>query len=165
LPNRRAFDNRLKSEIERWRRYPAPFCAALFDLDHLSAINGRYFHTAGDAVIRTIGLLMSSALRAVDLFARIGGDELAALLPGVELSGAQELGERLRSAVDHTPIRHEGHQIHVTVSAGFAVVGKDTAVTFEQVKRAMAEALHDSKVSRNCCAFRSLTCDNTAESV
>lgn len=81
LTNRRGFLSALQREIDRFYRYQSPFSVAYFDLDDFKQINDLHGHCEGDRVLRTIARKGYSALRATDVFARIGGDEFAILLP------------------------------------------------------------------------------------
>ncbi|MDP7701466.1 PAS domain S-box protein [Mycobacterium sp. TY815] len=80
--------------------------AAVFmiDLDGLKRINDQYGHAAGDSYIKSVAQIISRQLRLSDVFARIGGDEFAALLPHTSAEKAQELAQTLVERVrTHSP--------------------------------------------------------------
>ena len=73
------------------QRYGRPASLLVVDLDHFKSVNDRYGHAAGDAVLRTVGRLLSEHQRGADLAARLGGEEFAMLLPETDLEGAVAL--------------------------------------------------------------------------
>lgn len=101
LKNRRAYDERLLSEVTRSRRHRHPLSLALLDLDGFKSMNDRLGHPAGDAVLRRVAAALRGSMRTTDESFRIGGDELAVLLPSTDaLSALVALGrliERLRN--------------------------------------------------------------------
>jgi len=120
LANRSAFDEALAREWARGGRKPASLAVLLVDIDHFKRVNDRHGHAAGDAVLRDLTALLASLLRPDALLARVGGEELAVLLPDAGLEAAQALGERLRAGVQAHAFRFEGHPIKLTISAGAA---------------------------------------------
>jgi two-component system, cell cycle response regulator len=121
LPNRRAFDEALAREVARAEREGVPLAALLLDVDRFKSVNDAHGHAAGDAVLRAVAARARAALRAADLLARVGGEELAALLPGADEAAAREAGERVRLAVKDGPVDAGGTAIAVTLSVGVAV--------------------------------------------
>jgi diguanylate cyclase (GGDEF)-like protein len=97
LPNRRAFDADLSREKSRARRHGRVLSVAVLDLDGLKATNDAHGHDAGDSLLRTVALLLRSALRNEDVAYRIGGDEFAVLLPDIDATDETFLCERLTS--------------------------------------------------------------------
>ena len=71
----------------------------LFDIDHFKAVNDRYGHQAGDAVLVRIAELVRGALRTGDLVGRIGGEEFLCVLPNADLALARDCAERLRAII------------------------------------------------------------------
>lgn len=102
LPNRRAFLELAKMEIDRWRRTPRsqPLTVAYLDLDGFKIVNDRLGHAVGDEVLIRVAETLLRALRGADLASRIGGDEFAILAPGTGVEGARALFERVRVAVE-----------------------------------------------------------------
>lgn len=98
LATRRAFDERLEEEIARATRDRSALCLLLADLDHFKQINDQRGHAGGDAVLRAVGGLVRANVRTHDLAARIGGDELAVLLPGAGLDEGLAVARRLFGA-------------------------------------------------------------------
>ncbi len=117
LANRRRFRVALDREVERWRRYRVPCALLLLDIDHMKAINDRFGHPAGDAVIRQIANVLTKVLRDNDTAARLGGEEFALLLASIEGEKAAAAAERLRGILAEQIIPEVGN---FTVSIGVA---------------------------------------------
>jgi diguanylate cyclase (GGDEF)-like protein len=100
LPNRRAWREALPREMARAKRERCPLCVAMIDVDGLKQLNDTRGHHAGDQLLKQNAVAWSSALRPVDLLARHGGDEFAAILSGCHMEDAHALLERL---VEATP--------------------------------------------------------------
>ncbi|MCC8998209.1 MAG: diguanylate cyclase, partial [Candidatus Contendobacter sp.] len=118
LANRRHFLAQVELELARFKRYAKPTALLMFDLDHFKRVNDQYGHAAGDDVLRHFSAVARQMLRQVDLLGRLGGEEFAALLPGTDFEGAQQLAERLRRIVAESPVTTAGGVIKVTVSIG-----------------------------------------------
>ncbi len=98
----------------------------LFDLDHFKRVNDRYGHEAGDQALRHVAWLLESRLRATDLFCRLGGEEMAILLPGAGLAQAAATADELRELLAKTPLELDGgDSVVLTFSAGVATLGRD----------------------------------------
>jgi diguanylate cyclase (GGDEF)-like protein len=117
LANRRRFRSALGREVERWRRYSVPCGLLLLDIDHLKAINDKYGHSAGDMVIRRVGSLLTEVSRDNDTAARLGGEEFALLLAGIDARQIATAAERLRGLIAADPVEGVGH---FSVSIGVA---------------------------------------------
>jgi diguanylate cyclase (GGDEF)-like protein len=115
LANHRAFQERLAHEVTRARRHGRSLALALIDIDHFRRVNERNGHEAGDRVLVGIAGLLRSAAREADLVARVGGEEIAWLMPETEAMDAWQAVDRMRETVARTSVA-EG--VHVTVSAG-----------------------------------------------
>src|SRR2546423_9928208 len=81
LLNRRGFQELMEIETERALRSARPLAILVGDLDHFKHLNDRFGHAAGDLALRRFGEIASSASRRIDAVARIGGEEVALLLP------------------------------------------------------------------------------------
>ena len=95
LPNRRAFEERLKIAFERSER----FTVFYVDLDGFKLINDRLGHAAGDEGLRAVGTVLSGCVRAGDIAARLGGDEFGLFLAGEDPDATTIVGERVRARV------------------------------------------------------------------
>ena len=118
LANRRRFDIVIEKEWQRAQRAQQPIALLMIDADHFKAFNDRYGHQAGDLVL--CGIAWSIARhgkRASDCAARYGGEEFALILPGLSLTEAIALGERIRCEIGN--IEREG-MTPTTISVGAA---------------------------------------------
>ena len=120
IANRRAFGPRLAAEIEVARAMGQPLALAVADLDHFKIVNDRMGHRVGDEVLRRSASIMQRHCRPVDLVARIGGEEFALILPGLDLTSATVRCEALRSAVELHPWTAVHPGLRVTLSIGIA---------------------------------------------
>jgi diguanylate cyclase (GGDEF)-like protein len=93
--NRRGFEQRFRRELARAVREGSPLTLVVIDLDEFKAINDRLGHGGGDDVLRWAADALHDFLRPGDILGRLGGDEFAVLAPGVPVTGATRLAERL----------------------------------------------------------------------
>ena len=122
LPNRRFFEQQAKIELERIRRFGGTMSVLMLDLDKFKLINDTYGHPVGDAVLKKVAARCGAFFRASDLFARIGGEEFVALLPGTDEESAALLAEKLRSMIENLRIKTDVGTLRVTTSIGVAAV-------------------------------------------
>lgn len=142
--NRQHFMERFSAEGERAVRYGHALTLLSFDIDHFKNINDSFGHHAGDKVLKTFAVTISSDLRSSDLFGRIGGEEFCALLAQTDGAGGVKFAERLRREVEALTITCDSNRIRVTVSIGvteWKVADKDIEDTMIRADR----ALYDSK--------------------
>jgi diguanylate cyclase (GGDEF)-like protein len=141
LANRRRFRVALAREVERWRRYRVPCALLMLDIDHLKPVNDKYGHPVGDMVIRQIAQTLKEVSRDNDTAARLGGEEFALLLAGVDLQRAVAAAERLRVVLGGKRVEGVGP---VTVSIG--VAGCPENATSERILYSASDgALYVSK--------------------
>jgi diguanylate cyclase (GGDEF)-like protein len=141
LLNRRRFRNALGQEMERWRRYNVPCSLLTVDVDHLKRINDTYGHSAGDVVIRHVAQALQQMSRDNDTAARLGGEEFALLLAGVDAERAVAAAERLRQTVAGEALEGIGR---VTISLGVAACPAH-ALTERELYAASDRALYTAK--------------------
>lgn len=128
VDNRRAFFERAQSLLAHTRAVGEPFGLLLLDLDRFKSINDRYGHPGGDAMLVEFARVARALLRDADAFARVGGEEFAALLPGASVQQAWEVAERLREFVAAHPFALPGGEVaRLTVSIGVAAADTATA--------------------------------------
>jgi diguanylate cyclase (GGDEF)-like protein len=119
LQNRRAFNERIGEECDRFLRYGVPFSIILMDVDHLQDVNDAFGVEVGDLTIGWIGRLLTEHTRGVDVAFRMGGEEFAVLCPSIGASHARSLGQRVVDLVSEArpPVSFD---LKVTLSAGVA---------------------------------------------
>lgn len=121
LANRRQFIDIAGKELARVARHGGALSVLMLDLDRFKTINDTYGHLVGDQVLQRFAEICRTALREMDLAARLGGEEFAVLLPGSTLPAAVEVAERLRQAalVERMPLA-QGQALQFSVSIGVA---------------------------------------------
>ena len=117
LANRRRFRKALGREVERFRRYGTPCALLLLDIDYMKSINDEHGHPFGDIAIRHIAQKLTQVSRDTDTAARLGGEEFALLLAGIDAEKAESAAQRLLTVLSAEVI--EGKR-RVTVSIGLA---------------------------------------------
>ena len=121
LPNVTLFADRLAQALREGERRREGLVVALLDLDDFKRINTRYGHLGGDAVLKAVARRTRRSIRAIDTVARVGGDELALVLPGVRSkAAAAALLEKIRAA-NASPVAFGRRRIPVSVSIGAAI--------------------------------------------
>jgi diguanylate cyclase (GGDEF)-like protein len=148
LANRRSFDQRFAEMLRDCARETRPLALLLVDVDHFKVYNDAFGHQAGDDCLRAIGaLLLNNATRARDLVARIGGEEMAVIMPEVDLAGALVVAERMRAAIHAAQIRQGAGAKHpvVTVSVGVTATSDPAKITVEDMVRGADRALYRAK--------------------
>jgi diguanylate cyclase (GGDEF)-like protein/PAS domain S-box-containing protein len=148
--NRRHFLDQLDAELSRQRRHGGAASLLMADLDSFKRINDAHGHAAGDAVLSHFVHTVRQTVRRSDIIGRLGGEEFAILLPGVGITGAYELAERLRSIFERTPTKTGNVLISATVSIGISDLRAEDGTADAPLQRA-DEALYSAKdAGRNC---------------
>lgn len=98
------------------------YAVMVIDLDRFKAVNDRFGHPAGDAVLTEVARRLAGNLRHGDLLARIGGEEFLIALPEADLEMASGIAERLCHAIQETPFKITGFApLALTASIGLAI--------------------------------------------
>lgn len=121
--NRATLERRLTLEAERTRRTGEPLACVFFDLDHFKTVNDRFGHQVGDTALVHVVRVVQGVLRKIDTLGRFGGEEFLVLLPGTDATGGREAAERMRIALEATPLQVEGAPVTLTASFGVALLG------------------------------------------
>ncbi len=150
--NRSHFAEQGRNEIARSKRHERALSVVIIDLDHFKAINDRWGHEAGDAVLRGSSGRIKNELRAADIFGRHGGDEFAIILPETPPDQAALVAERLRKTIGEKPYRLlSGASVNLTASLGTAGVAATGAQTLEDLIRAADRAMYEAKSAGRDC--------------
>jgi diguanylate cyclase (GGDEF)-like protein len=121
LSNRRHFEAQAIKQLELIRRLGTSAALFLFDVDKFKEINDSLGHGAGDnALVQVAGAVMAR-IRASDIFGRIGGDEFAVFLPGMERDQAAILANTLLTSIRASTIGSGADARGVTSSLGIAL--------------------------------------------
>jgi diguanylate cyclase (GGDEF)-like protein len=128
IANRRHFFHLAEPALATAREQRNPVIAVMLDIDHFKRINDGYGHPTGDDVIRVVAARLSGHRRATDLLARYGGEEFVLLLPRTDQATGLELADRLRMAVEASPVETRSCNLPVTISVGVASSRPDDTI-------------------------------------
>ncbi|HEN8729197.1 sensor domain-containing diguanylate cyclase [Pseudomonas putida] len=138
IPNRRSF--MAKAEQQLHQATPGQYLA-MVDIDNFKKVNDRFGHDIGDEVLKRVALHIKAAMVDAE-FARLGGEEFAIFLEGLDQKGAEQRVEALLRRV-----REDSGAHPVTISIGLAQVSAGDTLTMALIKadQALYEAKHTGK--------------------
>ncbi|MFT4742887.1 MAG: two-component system cell cycle response regulator [Yoonia sp.] len=149
LYNRRYVEPHLSRMAEQARVSQREFAVMMLDIDHFKSINDRYGHAAGDKVLIEIANRLRENLRAIDLVARIGGEEFMVAMPNTNNEQGHIAADRLRKLISARPfsLGPDKPQLNVTMSVGVAVGGLErlNRVQIDTMCNLADEALYAAK--------------------
>lgn len=152
LFNRRFGLQQLEETLKLGRRNRDTTSVLMLDIDHFKRVNDEHGHAAGDLVLRSVAACVRKALRSTDVVVRYGGEELLAVLPSTDATGAFEAAERVRAAVEALRVPFERRMLSVTMSLGVASTSPnecDPAALLREADRCLYAA---KGAGRNCVA-------------
>lgn len=139
LANRRAFDEHLLRVWQQAQRDSRMLSILMVDIDHFKIYNDSFGHQAGDAALRSVGLVLRDfARRPLDIAARFGGEEFSIVLYDLSIANVLDIAERLRQAV-------QAANSGVTISIGVGVVMPTVGRTPQGAVQLADEALYEAK--------------------
>lgn len=150
LWNRAKLMGEFDRELDRARRAGLPLSLILIDLDHFKQLNDRHGHDAGDAALKYVAQLLKHRMREADLLCRIGGEEFAVLLPGVDADDAVMIAEKLRHDLASNAFGYQGEHVQLTLSAGVVELGRDGGDWSHLYRAADARLYACKERGRNC---------------
>lgn len=152
LANRRFLYATLDREIDRVTRAGDSALLMMLDIDHFKGINDAHGHLAGDLVLQSVARTLNACVRPMDTVARYGGEEFAVVLPSCQATFARAVAERMRRAIETTPVRISPvEQVNVTVSIGGAFALQWIRSTKQLwVERADQQLYQAKQAGRNC---------------
>lgn len=145
VASRRAAFEFLARELARARRENKLVGIVLADIDHFKAINDRYGHMAGDLVLQEIARRMTKCTRPYDCVGRYGGEEFLMIFPTSADEGILRLAERMRKAIEATPVRTPEGEIAITASFGVFVAHGSGQRDVNELLRLVDAALYRAK--------------------
>jgi diguanylate cyclase len=158
LPNRAAYDRRVRQEVDVWRDAVdqgggTGLCLVVADVDHFKHINDNYGHLAGDKVLRILAKEISARVRQTDFVARYGGEEFVVLLNNITLDDAEKLMNNVRQKIEKCPFHFKEKQVQITMSFGIAEFGRNDMPesAFERADKALYRAKQGGR-NRVCLA-------------
>jgi len=145
LRNYAYFENEIKTEVARAKRYETSLCLLLCDLDGFKHVNDSLGHRTGNDVLREVGQILQKRLRSTDLIARFGGDEFAVLLHRTDPENGLRVADNLCASIDAQfrigPFGELSRRL--TASFGLSALpnqADDEVQLFELADRALYEA-------------------------
>ena len=150
LYNRRAINDFGEYEINRASRLKHSISLAMLDLDDFKQVNDQFSHRVGDEVLREIARICEENIRSIDVLGRYGGDEMVILMPETDGKNAFLTMERLRKAIEDTPIVLGENTFRMTVSIGL-VSHKENAPSITEIMNQADSSLYTAKNDgKNC---------------
>jgi diguanylate cyclase (GGDEF)-like protein len=150
--NRRHFLQLAETEWNRFSRYQRPLSALMLDVDWFKLINDRFGHATGDAALQTVARACTIDQRRTDIVGRIGGDELAVLMPETDEVQAIAVAERISNKIKSEAVVTGRGSLKLTVSIGVAGASLSMSGAAALLDSA-DQALYMAKLAgRNCVA-------------
>jgi diguanylate cyclase (GGDEF)-like protein len=146
LLNRRGFERAFERALAYVQRYGATAALLFLDLDGFKAVNDRYGHAAGDWALGRIARLISGHVRASDVVARIGGDEIVVLLWNLRADQTLVKARGFEDLIAASPFERGGKRFKLGLSAGFTMLV--TGDTVEAVLTRADQAMYARKRER-----------------
>jgi diguanylate cyclase (GGDEF)-like protein len=144
LPNRSLLRARFAEAVARTGHSGDILAIHCLDLDQFKAVNDRYGHPTGDALLLAISERLARTLRTDDTVARLGGDEFVVVQCGIrDADQAQLLAERIIQSVG-ARYQIDGHEVEIGVSVGVALAPRD-GIDLDQLSSRADAALHRAK--------------------
>ena len=142
IGNRRYFNQKLKEEITRAKRYKHSLSIIMLDIDFFKKINDDFGHDVGDEVLKEYTSFISNKLRETDSFCRIGGEEFVIILPYVDAENAYEIANKFKME-----IKEYEKIVPITMSFGVTeyIRGEDVEFIFKRVDSALYEAKNSGR--------------------
>jgi len=144
LFNRRAFETRLRDEIERSSRYQHPISVAMIDVDHFKHLNDMEGHVHGDEALKKVAQIINRKIRRTDCVARYGGEEFVLMMPETSLEKARDICERLRNSIERAIFQGKKGEAFLTISIGVAAFPNHAEDLRELIDHA-DQALYEAK--------------------
>jgi len=149
LPNRQAFNDRLKLELTHAHRNRQKLAVMMLDLDYFKDVNDTLGHSVGDQLLQAVGHRLTSIQRKSDTVARLGGDEFMLILPGIaQAKVAEEIAQKVLEAV-RQPFAADGHELHITTSIGMVIYPEDAEDGETLVKNADIAMYRSKEMGRD----------------
>ncbi|WP_432666421.1 GGDEF domain-containing protein [Wukongibacter baidiensis] len=145
--NRNYFNEFLKSQIKISERYNKDLSLLILDIDYFKKVNDEHGHYTGDNVLKELSNIVHENIRQSDVFARIGGEEFALILPETSVENAMILSEKLRSMIERHNFNGVG-QITISVGISEFSMGDNPDTIYKKADIALYKAKNNG---RNRC--------------
>ncbi|MBO8128873.1 MAG: diguanylate cyclase [Peptococcaceae bacterium] len=151
LYNRTYFNERIKEEVERARRYNHPLSFVMVDIDNFKEINDRYSHIEGDEILKEVARQLLASIRKSDIAFRYGGDEFLLVLPETNEAGAQMVVQRIQQEIEViNGIRKKARKPSISLSIGWATWEPQANRKWQDVLKESDLKMYQDKMSKKC---------------
>ena len=145
LFNRRFLEESLERELQLASRKKQSIAVLFLDLDHFKRFNDTFGHDVGDMLLRELGRVLESSIRAGAVACRYGGEEFLLIIPGADAETSRQRAVRLGESVKQIFVSHRGQSVgSVTMSAGVAAF-PEHGTTGDVLVQAADAALYRAK--------------------
>ena len=141
VPNRKYFNEKLKKEFYRAKRYKIPLSIAMLDIDYFKKINDTYGHDAGDTVLKKLADFCHKNIRESDFFARWGGEEFMFIFPHTDLENAIKICKKIKNKIESNPKIQV--PVEFTISCGVTQLKEND--TIDSFLKRVDDALYRAK--------------------
>lgn len=145
VKNKAAYQEAERRLEEKMRSGHAEFAVVVLDIDNLKWINDYYGHDFGDMFIVDACRLICKSFPHSPVY-RIGGDEFAVILEGVDYEKYAQLLEQFNAAVEEYN-RSGQKDMQLSIARGIAVYNSDTDLVFSNVFKRADDAMYQNKAS------------------
>ena len=142
--NRRSFMERAVQELNDAVRHKYPCGIILMDIDHFKIFNDTYGHQAGDEALRHTVKIISASSRSHDFLGRYGGEEFIFFFCHADESTSLIIAERIRKALEETPVQLESGPVYITASFGVAMADKTGNMKFDKLNDYLDVLIHNA---------------------
>lgn len=142
--NRRAFLRELHRTMSEVERYKTAASVLYIDLDGFKALNDQYGHSAGDAILRNVGLILLDSVRESDVVGRLGGDEFGVILNRATAEEGRTKAQTLNDKINSSAILYAGvpHRIRASVGVHPIAMAEDPETALARADEAMYAEKH-----------------------
>lgn len=149
LLNRRGLVEQGSIAYEAADRRGEPLAVIMTDIDRFKHINDQHGHAVGDDALSHFASLLTQSCRPADILARVGGEEFAFILPGVDLHDAMGTADALCQKIEATRLRFDGRSLRMTASFGVTVVSAKDNSLADTLIRADRALYRSKRAGRN----------------
>ena len=144
LYNRHYFNEVMKNEVDRAKRYGGLLSVIMIDIDRFKKVNDRFGHPTGDTILKIISMLLKKHARKVDIVCRYGGEEFVCICPISGTRSARITAERLRRSIQKTQFEYNRIAFYITISVGICKYTSKYS-TVEKLIAGADKALYQAK--------------------
>lgn len=154
--NLRYFEQFLAKEINYAREMTGQLSIIMIDLDDLKKINDQYGHEWGNNYIQTATFLLQGIIGKSDCLARIGGDEFAIALPGIDREEGLRIAQRIKNTISNYEFRFMGKIHKMSASIGIASFSKRFIYNNKDIMDRADKAMYQAKYrgKNQVCVFK-----------